>query len=379
MFSKADATDMTHRTHMRTVLVLAMVLVAAVGAVATPVAATGTNQAENCTFPVTKTDATGSEVTVHAEPQTVVTLGPSAAQTMWEIGAKETVVGVTKFAAYLDGSETRTNVSGAGYTAVVAEKVVDLDPDLVLAPNIISNDTVSKLRESGLTVYKFRKATSLADVEAKTELTGQLTGACEGATQRVDEMDRTLERIRTAVSGTDSPRVLFYMGGSYTAGANTYIDDIITASGGTNVAAEAGIDGYGQISPEIVVSDDPQWILRSSTAGPLPQTDAYNGTTAVERGQVLVMDANYTSQPAPRTVQVVERLATTFHPDAFASETTDTTTETATTQEQTSAATTAAATTTAMEPTTTQTASPGMGVLTALLAVGLLGFVRRFD
>lgn len=373
MFIRAVTPTMSHRTHIRTALVLAMVLVAAVGAVATPAAATGTSQAENCTFPVTRTDATGIEVTVDAEPQTVVTLGPSAAQTMWEIGAREKVVGVTKFASYLDGSETRTNVSGAGYTAVVTEKVVDLDPDLVLAPNIISNDTVMKLRESGLTVYKFHEATSLSDVEAKTRLTGRLTGACEGATQRADEMNATLERIRTAVSGTDSPRVLYYMGGGYTAGANTYIDDVITAAGGTNVAAEADIDGYGQISPEVVVSDDPQWILRSSNAGPLPQTDAYNGTTAVQSGQVLVLDANYTSQPAPRTVQVVERLATTFHPDAFASETTDTTTETATTQQTTSTA----APTTATTSTTTQTAVPGMGVLTALFAVALLGFVRR--
>jgi hypothetical protein len=76
------------------------------------------------------TDATGEEITLQERPERVTTTNPSAAQTMWEIGAKEKVVGLTKYAAYLEGAETRTNVSGAEQI-VSLERVVALEPDLV--------------------------------------------------------------------------------------------------------------------------------------------------------------------------------------------------------------------------------------------------------
>ncbi|ESS07711.1 MAG: hypothetical protein A07HB70_00253 [uncultured archaeon A07HB70] len=60
------------------------------------VAQTTTDTANGCTFPFSETDATGTEVTVDAPPDRVVTLGASAAQTMWEIdSAREKVVGYT--------------------------------------------------------------------------------------------------------------------------------------------------------------------------------------------------------------------------------------------------------------------------------------------
>jgi len=365
---------------MRTALLVGVVLLATVAAGAGPALAAGPDvthvasaQTDDCTFPVTTTDATGTEVTIAEEPETVVTLGPSAAQTMWEIGAKETVVGVSKYADYLEGAEDRPNVSGAGRSFVVTEKVVELDPDLVLAPNVITNDTVEKLRSAGLTVYRFEGAKSLSDVEKKVLLTGQLTGTCDGADQRVTEMNESLSTVEAAVDGTDRPRVLYYMGGGYTAGEGTFIDAIIETAGGTNVAAEAGIEGWRQINEEVVVSQNPEWILKSSDIASIPQTAAYNGTAAVQNDQILVLNADYVSQPAPRTVQVVERLASSFHPDAYAAANT-----TATTTEPPATTTTAGEQQTADETTQVTTATaPGMGVPVALVAVALVALSLR--
>lgn len=72
---------------------------------------------------MTWTDATGADVTVSSKPSSVVSPNPSAAQRTWGIGAKDTAVGVTKFASNLEGAEEKTNISTAGY-AVSNEKVV---------------------------------------------------------------------------------------------------------------------------------------------------------------------------------------------------------------------------------------------------------------
>ncbi|MGM0399046.1 MAG: PGF-CTERM-anchored ABC transporter substrate-binding protein [Halobacteriota archaeon] len=372
---------MTARSRFRTLLVLGLV-VALVGAGAGPALAAGavtdqasTNQLEDCTFPVEHTDATGDAVTVEEEPETVVTLGPSAAQTMWEIGAEEKVIGVSQYASYLEGAESRTNVSGASQSFVDTERVVDEDPDLVLAPDIIPDETVQTLREAGLTVYKFEAATSLADVEEKTRLTGQLVGACAGADERATEMNESLETVRDRIDDEDRPRVLYYMGGGYTAGEGTFIDGIIEAAGGTNVAAEAGMEGYGQMNEERVVEQDPEWIVTNTDIGAIPESAGYDATTAVQEEKILLVDANYVSQPAPRTVEVVEELAAAFHPDSddAALEATETTAPETTDESATTSTTAAAGGTTR----TTTATTPGMGIPVALLAIALVGLSLR--
>ena len=322
-----------------------------------------------CEFPHSKTDATGTRVTVESEPGRIVTLAPSAAQTMWEIGGREKVVGVTQYASYLDGAESRTNVSGAGESWVNVEKVLGLEPDLVLAPDVIDNGTVDALRRAGLTVYKFREPHSIDDVRRQTLRTGQLVGECDGAEQTVAWMDEKLRTVREAVRGQERPRVL-YVFFDYTAGEGTFVDEMITTAGGVNVAAEAGISGFKQISPEIVAQRNPEWIVVNDGATGVPETAAYNNTDAVENGRIVVVKEEHVSQSAPRMVIAVSQLARAFHPEAY---------ERA--ANRTTAATDDSASTTAGSETASSSRAPGFGVeatLAALVsALALLAFRRR--
>ncbi|MFB6110395.1 MAG: PGF-CTERM-anchored ABC transporter substrate-binding protein, partial [Halodesulfurarchaeum sp.] len=299
--------------------------------------AVGAQSGEDCSFPITVTDSTGTEVTLSAEPDRVVTLAPSAAQTMYEIGAQEKVVGISQRGTYLDWAEQKTVISSSG-SFVSVELVVAQRPDLVLAPDIISDKTVKKLRNAGLTVYHFGKAKTLEDVIEKTRLIGTLVGACEAADARADEMEATLAAVADAVEGKDRPAVLYLMGGGWTAGKGTFINAVITTAGGTNVAARANITGYGVISSEVVANRSPEYIILSSTMSDVvPDTTVYNNTPAVRQNQIVRVNPNYLNQPAPRVVGVVEKLANTFHPRAY-----EPTGETTTTREPTPTETTTA-------------------------------------
>ena len=243
----------------------------------------------NCEFPVSVTDATGQTVTVEEKPDRVVALQASAAQTMWEVGARGTVVGmpVRPYTAYLNRSTDRTDIL-AEDGSVVQEQVVALEPDLVLAPNALlaPNETVESLRQSGLTVYHFRQANSLEYVYEKTRTTGLLVGEYDNASRRAAEMEATVEAVRGAVAEEENPRVLYLLGPSgFAAGSNTFIGELVAAAGGNNVAGELE-GGYSVVSGETVVAEDPEWIVVPE-GRELPKTDAINGTTAVREGQVL--------------------------------------------------------------------------------------------
>lgn len=355
-------------------LIVSVVLLLAVVIPAVAAGGSAAGTPAECSYPVTMTDATGTEVTVSEAPTRVVTLGPSAAQTMWELGAQDKVVGVSKYASYLEGAAAKTNISGGGQTFVVAEKVVAANPDIVLAPDIIPNATVAKLRNAGLTVFKFREATSIAAVIRKTERTGRLAGECPAATDRIDRMESELDTIAEAVEGTDRPRVLYVFFG-YTAGEGTFLDEIITTAGGENVAATAGISGYSQLNQEVVVQQNPEWIVLNSGSPTVPKTAAYNGTYAVKHDQVVVVDRNLISQPAPRIIQPIRKLVRSFHPEAYAAAKatpTPTATPSPTTQPATDTPTASPQPTT-----TTSEGQPGFGLFAVLIALILLSVVSR--
>ncbi|WP_049937410.1 PGF-CTERM-anchored ABC transporter substrate-binding protein [Haloplanus natans] len=284
-----------------------------------------------CSFPVTRTDATGTTVTIAEDPDTVVTLNPSAAQTMYEIGAWDEVVGVSSFADYLPGADEKTTV-GTGNSDATVERTIALDPDLVLAPNTIFDSTVQQLRDAGLTVYKFEAAEDLDDIEAKTRLTGELVGHCEDADTRANEFARQVDVVRDAVDDVDRPDV-FYTFFGFTAGSDTFVNEVIETAGGNNIAADdAGINasggdtsGFFSVNSEVVVAADPAWFVLNSdqydTAEvPSGPGGVYEGTTAYEEGNAVVLDANEISQPAPRIVDAIVDLVRVLHPDAYENE-----------------------------------------------------------
>ena len=324
----------------------------------------------NCSFPTTATDATGTEVTVEGEPEEVVALGASTAQTLWEIGAKDKVVGmpVDSTTASLEGAENRTGIFQADGFTVATEQVVGLDADLVLAANVIPNETVTALREAGLTVFKFDPANTLPSVYEKTDLMGQFVGACAGADRVVDAMQTRVETVRTAVSNETQPSALYLLSGGFVAGNGTFIGDLLRTAGAENLAANANISSYQEISEEVIAERDPEWIVVSNRSF-VPEGEPWASTTAVEEEQVVVVSANNISQAAPRVVLPLTDLARAFHPDAMAAATlTNTTigganatptepttaTETGTDENGTTPATTTAAVATTVESTTSE-------------------------
>ncbi|MDS0298248.1 PGF-CTERM-anchored ABC transporter substrate-binding protein [Halogeometricum sp. S1BR25-6] len=310
---------------LRTLTLVTLLLVAAVAPVSGAAAVgpsaveqqTTTTQAEACSFPYSATDATGTEVTLESDPGRIVTLNPSAAQTMWEIGARDEVVGVSQYAAYLDGASEKANVSGANGANV--EKVLAANPDLVLVPSSsygASKDRVDQLRAQGVPVFVFGEGTSLAYVANKTEQIGRLTGNCEAGREVADDVRESVSQMRAVLEDKEKPVGLNYFYG-YTSGSNTFIGDVMTTGGLRNGAAEANISGFAQINDETVVAMNPEYVVAPEES-PVPSNEAWNSTTALQEGNVIRVNTNYLQQPAPRSVDAAEAIMQAVHPDAYA-------------------------------------------------------------
>ena len=262
-----------------------------------------------CGFPAELTDATGTTITLDERPDRITTTNPSAAQTLWEIGARDRVVGVTQYAAYLDGADERANVSAEGF-GVSVERVVDTDPDLVLVPNASSASVAENLRAQNLTVYHFAAATSVEDIAEKTETTGRLVGNCEAADETNAEMNEAVADAESRTADLDRPNALYPLGDGYVAANNTFINSIMEIGGVNNVAASEG-DGYPQLSSEVILQTDPELVVVTDPEARILDEEPYASTTAGTEGNYVVMNVNYLNQPAPRSViESMETLVT---------------------------------------------------------------------
>jgi iron complex transport system substrate-binding protein len=304
-------------------LVIAIVLLVAV--TTAPAAAAGptteriqteTPCGTESSLPVTVTDATGTTITVEQSPDSVVALQPSDARTIYRIGAADRLDGLPYMAATegLDRGD-RANV-GTGLN-VNHERVIELDPDVVLAANVTSTEDVAQLRRAGLTVYHFAAAESIADVRQNVLLTGALVGECPGATETVAWMDRRLDVVETAVADVDRPLVYYELGGGYTTGDGTFQHEVLTTAGLENVGERAGLSGWGQLSGEVLISQDPDWIVFPDRTDRPDVPDSGTATTAYQNERFVPVDANNVSQPAPQVVYAIEEIVRSVHPDAY--------------------------------------------------------------
>ena len=307
---------------MRQQLTLLLAVVLAISAIA-PIAGTGAaadtgtqeSQAE-CEYPIELTDATGETITLEEPPESVVALQASDAQTVFEIGADERLVGMPHSDATSGLDRAGTESVGDGWN-VDHERVIELDPDIVLAANTTRKPDLQTLRDAGLTVYHFDEAESLDDVRDNVLRTGELTGECDGATETAEWMDEQLEIVETAVDEADRPLAYYSMDANgYTAGPGTFIHEALTTAGVENLAEG---EGYHMEDPETVVAEDPDWIIYPEGSEdddePIPQT--LEATPAYQNGNLVAVDGNQISQPAPQVVHAVVDIVETVHPDAY--------------------------------------------------------------
>jgi iron complex transport system substrate-binding protein len=304
---------------------------------------------------------------------------------MWDIGGRDQVVGVSKYALYLEGAETRANVSGSFGADV--EKVVGTDPDLVLAPNVTPTETVRALRDAGVTVYHLRESTNVTDVRRKTTRIGRLTGNCEGAAEANAWMDANVEAAREATADGERPTALYPLGGGYVANTGTFVSAMIEVAGADNALGAREFDrNYPQVNDEVLIELRPDYVVLTESTTYLTGQEPYASLEAIRKNRTVTVDGNYMSQPAPRSVVYsVRNLTAGFHPDAAANAewvargevtvATESPTPSPTPEGQTGGGTAAPTD----EPATTDTTAAGFGAVVAALAVLASALLARRD
>ena len=272
---------------------------------------------EQATFPVTVTDDNGTQVTVAARPVRIVSTAPANTEILFALGAGDRVVGVTTLDDY---PPEVAEIEKIGDFMPNTEAIIALDPDLVVGYSG-NEETLKPLSDAGVPVL-ILNATSVDGIYTDITTVGDAVGGPKAAEDLVASLRTEIEgTANTARETGNNPTVFYALDDTlWTVGPGSFVDELITLAGATNVAAE-GPSPYFQYTPEELVAADPDVVLLPMSA--FQSVDAFSTDArfaplrAVQEGHVYLIDDITVTRPGPRVTEGLLILAKALHPDSF--------------------------------------------------------------
>jgi ABC-type Fe3+-hydroxamate transport system substrate-binding protein len=217
------------------------------------------------TAEITLVDAEGVEHHLASPANRIVSLVPSATNTLHALGADDVLVGRTD---YDTATWAATIPSVGGGLDPNLEALVALRPDLVIRFGGEQDPrTPVRLDELGIPHVAVRPV-RLADIYRTTEILGQVAGHEALADSLTEAIRQGLSRLRERVGPLPPVRVAYLLGGSppWAAGPDTFIGEILELAGGVNVFDDLPAS-YASVSLEELRTRDIDVVLVSGDGG----------------------------------------------------------------------------------------------------------------
>ncbi len=285
------------------------------------------------TFPITVTDVRGEKITIAKQPQRIISTAPNNTEILFAIGAGPRVIADTDYCDYPPEAATLPKIGG--YLDPNVEKIVSLNPDLVLATRGTSKailDRMATLKVPAVCLDPESIPETLEAIRTIGAVTGE-TASAKKLAQALDARRQAVLAKTTPLPAVTRPTTLFLftaedLNALYSVGPGSHIDAMIADAGGRNVGAHATTP-WPQLSRETVFASDPEVILvldGSVMSKPITPAEAlrrfranrrWRDVRAVKTGRVAVLDGDALTLPGPRMLDGLEAMAAALHPDLF--------------------------------------------------------------
>lgn len=207
--------------------------------------------------------------------------------------------------------------STARFDVYLAEPILALGPDLVLADAFQAPETTQRLRQAGVEVFTLPVIGSWRDARAALVQLGERFGRAERASELCAELDARVARLEQRAASGPRLRAVVYSsfgGVGSTAGADTTIDDVLRLAGLDNAAALAGRSGHTDLSFEALIALDPELIVVSA---PLKAPPSSQGDLGGASERVLLAAPALAELRAVRERRIVALPAWLFATNSF--------------------------------------------------------------
>jgi iron complex transport system substrate-binding protein len=254
-------------------------------------------------------------------PQRIVCLTEETTETLYLLGEGDRVVGVSGYTVRPPEARQKPRVSA--FISARFEKIVALEPDLILAFSDLQADIAAELIRRGYPVFTFNQR-SVEEILQMMLVLGGLVGQAARAEALVSDMRRGLDEMRdTAAQWPRRPRVYFEEWDDPLISGIQWVEELVEIAGGDPVFPElrhAKLAKDRICDPAEVIRRDPEVIVASWCGKPvrverIRGRAGWDAIAAVRRDHIYEIKSPLILQPGPAALtegvrQLHERLRT---------------------------------------------------------------------
>ena len=269
----------------------------------------------------TEFDRTGASVTMPSHPKRVVIL--NTANIDMYLAVEGTIVGRMD-AASLSG-ELKDKVKdipsvGNTYNPDV-EKIISLNPDLVIGMNIANHIKLREALTSANIPLYINDLDSFDDVNRSLQLFGELTNHEDISKKEIENIDQTFTMYKEKIKDKPHPKTLLLLGTPGNLNVSTdrsFSGKLLDSLGANNIGKNIGGEApYVPLSLEFVQEQNPERIIfvvmypdpsiKESFVKEMQSNPAWQHVKAIETGQIhYVPGGLFALNPGTRITQTLE-------------------------------------------------------------------------
>lgn len=236
----------------------------------------------------------------------IVSLAPSVTEILFAIGAGDMVVGRTKYCDF--PSQTKSIQTVGSLFEPDLEGILDLDPDVVIAATHMNEDVLKTLTKAKIQTVTQSSPAKINEIYTFISKLGALTNYNYESRALVSSLKLKEDRVKQLVRQIpkDQLKTVYYVVETgkkeSTAGAGTFINEVLQTAGAVNVAID--VEGWSY-SLEKLLEHNPSYIFGERyNYDTMVTSDNYKGLSALKMGHYILIDSNIYSRPGPRIIDV---------------------------------------------------------------------------
>jgi iron complex transport system substrate-binding protein len=238
-------------------------------------------------------------------PRRIICLTEETTETLYLLGEQERIVGVSGYTVRPPEARQKPKVSA--FINAKFDKILALEPDLVLAFSDLQADIAAELIRRGVTVMTFNQR-SVTEILEMILTVGRLVGGEENARRLVADLEGELNAIRnSAVRFAHRPRVLFEEWYDPLISGIRWVEELIEAAGGECIFPELRKHQGAKnriVNPADVIERDPEviigsWCGRAVKKEWIRNRDGWDRISAVRSNHIYEIKSAYILQPGP--------------------------------------------------------------------------------
>jgi len=238
-------------------------------------------------------------------PQRIVCLTEETTETLYLLGEGDRVVGISGYTVRPPEARRKPKVSA--FINAKFDKIMALEPDLVLTFSDLQADIAAELIRRGLTVVSWNQR-SVDEILNMIFTLSTLIGVEAKGRALVEDFEAQLEAIRAAAKAFPfRPRVFFEEWNDPLISGIRWVEELIEIAGGTPVFPELRLMKNAPdrvVNPQEVVARRPDVVIASWCGVKVNKTTirsrpGWSDMPAVKNGHIYEIKSTYILQPGP--------------------------------------------------------------------------------